>query len=226
VASLKESATAAARVIQDLGAGLVIIDSVSMARGGSSKEDDTTIAFHRAARSLNVPVLLIDHVSKEAIQNDDLRFAIGTVVSTNGVRRSWSVETQQEEDSPDATVLIENHKHNNGSRAGRYAFRFHFESHRDERGDEHLDRVTITPTEFRDAVQASGALHRLTNQDKIVTALREAGRSLSVQEIREYLGEQGLAVSEGTIRTTLNRNDHTFAGSGHGGGWKLAEWDR
>ncbi len=210
VASLHEGAPNAARVIQDLRAGLVIVDSIGMARGGSPEAADMTIQFFRAARSLGVPVLAIDHISQEARKTGDLSSPFGSRFTHNLSRRSWAVEKEQEEGDTEATLFTTNYKHNNGNRAEKLAFHIAFHTSGTSIRDEHLDRVVIQPQEYADAVVETGSLARMSKKDQIASALQEAKEPIAVADIRDWLAAEGCAVSVQVIRNTLNKYPHTF----------------
>ncbi|ANS04685.1 hypothetical protein [uncultured Mediterranean phage] len=209
VASLHEGAPNAARVIQDLRAGLVIVDSIGMARGGAPEAADMTIQFFRAARSLGVPVLAIDHISQEARKTGDLSSPFGSRFTHNLSRRSWAVEKEQEEGDTEATLFTTNYKHNNGNRAEKLAFHIAFHNSGTSIRDEHLDRVVIQPQEYADAVADRGSLGRMTKKQQVTYALKAQG-PMSVTAIRECLIEEGSAISEQVVRNTLNNNPQTF----------------
>jgi hypothetical protein len=221
VASLHEGAPNAARVIQDLHAGLVIVDSIGMARGGSPEAADTTIQFFRAARSLGIPVLAIDHISHEARKSGDLSSPFGSRFTHNLSRRSWAVEKTQDEGATEATLFTTNFKHNNGNRAEKMAY--HIAFHTSGTRDEHLDRVVIQPQEYADAVADTGSLERMTKKQQVAYALKAQG-AMSVAAIRECLIEEGSAISEQVVRNTLNNNPQTFVAEPTGASGRTNLW--
>lgn len=227
IASLSESATNVSRVVQDQGIGLVIIDSIGMARGGSPEGAAETIAFMRAARSLNVPVIAIDHITHEARKAHDLSSPFGSRYTHNLSRRTWSVEKRQEEDDDTATVFLQHWKHNNTAQSQRLAYRFTFVNQEGERGDDHLASITITPTDYVEAAADSGSLTHLGRKDQIRLALHDLGVWSSLEEIRDWLQEAGLAAdklpTDATIRTTCNRHSHLFA-TGPSGDYGRTTW--
>ena len=204
VASLHEGAPNAQRLLSQMRAGLCIIDSVGMARGGAPEQADVTIQFFRAARSLGVPVLAIDHLTHEARKSGALSSPHGSRFTHNLSRRSWAVEKEQEEGAAEAALFVTNHKHNNGGRAEKMAYHIAFHT-----SGEQLDRVTIDRQEYANIVEDTGSLRRMTKKQQVTYALKAQG-PMSVTAIRECLIEEGSAISEQVVRNTLNNNPQTF----------------
>jgi|GEM_PF-1731076 len=229
VASLAEGAPNISRVLQDLHIGLCVVDSVGMARGGAPEAADVTIAFFRAARSLGVPVVAIDHVSQEARKTKDFSSPFGSRFTHNLARRSWSVEKRSDESTPsEHTVLMALQKHNNtgASAAERIAYHFGFQTSTSAVREQHLDAITIRAQEWDDAVQETHAIDRMSKRDQVRYALREASDPLSVLDIRDWLISEGVTVGEQVIRNSLGRNPDLFVsdgGTGRTNRWKLRE---
>ncbi len=129
VASLETSVRELRRQIADLGIGLVIVDSLGAARGGEPESADLTIRTFNALRSLEVPALCLDHVTKAA--GNDASKSFGSVYSHNLARLSWSMDKSQQE-GQDPTIVLVNRKRNNGRLLPRMAFRVRVEQDEDE----------------------------------------------------------------------------------------------
>lgn len=72
------------------GAGLVIVDSLGPACGGSPSKEELVIPFFNAVRSLNRTTLLTSHVSKmEAGMDGDKATPIGSIYARNLSRQTW-----------------------------------------------------------------------------------------------------------------------------------------
>ena len=223
VASLSEGAPNAARVLSQMRAGLCIIDSVGMARGGAPEQADVTIQFFRAARSLGVPVLAIDHITHEARKSGDLSSPHGSRFTHNLSRRSWSVEKEQEEGTAEAALFVTNHKHNNGGRAEKMAYHIAFHTSGTGTRGEQLDRVVIQPQEYANIVADTGSLRRMTKKQQVTYALKAQG-PMSVTDIRECLVEEGSAISEQVVRNTLNNNPQSFVPAPSGASGRAKLW--
>lgn len=103
------------RRIRETGAVLGILDSVGMGRGGSAIAAEDTIRLYRYLRSLSIPFLCIDHISKEAKDKQGAadRDAYGSVYSMNSVRLGWSIARQTTASNDDRIhMFAANTKHN------------------------------------------------------------------------------------------------------------------
>lgn len=130
-ASVPEAAATLRREVAEHGVGFVVIDSLGAARGGEPESADFTIRLFNAARSLGVPWLGVDHVTKAA-GNDSTR-PFGSTYTHNLARLSWSVDKSQEEAASSLVVALRNHKRNNGRLLPQRGYRIEFETAEDER---------------------------------------------------------------------------------------------
>ena len=103
-----------------------MIDSLGLARGRAPEDAEATF---RAIRSLSVPALCIDHVSKAQREGHvKSKTAIGSIYKRNNARLVWVVEKAREEGAADSTVAFTVDKFNFGKLPRRRGFRMHFES--------------------------------------------------------------------------------------------------
>ena len=91
-----------------------VIDSKGMALTGSPESAEATLELTRAIRTLNVPVLLIDHISKAAIKGDD-DMAFGSVYTEYSSRLAWQLNADWKPGYVD--LRLKNTKANRGPRA-------------------------------------------------------------------------------------------------------------
>lgn len=112
VASLESAAQEIRRDIARLGAVMVVVDSLGAARGGEPESADLTIRTFVALRSLGVPVLVVDHVSKAA--GNDATTSFGSVYTHNLARLTWALDKAQDEGSDRLVLALVNRKRNNG----------------------------------------------------------------------------------------------------------------
>ncbi|HEX9704815.1 MAG TPA: AAA family ATPase, partial [Gemmatimonadales bacterium] len=97
-ASLPQIAPRLRRRVNETGAVMVVVDSLGQARGGGVNDDEATNAAFKAARTLKVPCLFIDHISKQQREgNVKKRTSIGSVYTRNNARLLWVVEKEQDE---------------------------------------------------------------------------------------------------------------------------------
>jgi hypothetical protein len=224
VGSLSASSASISRTIQENHIGLCIVDSVGIARGGAPEGAEETIKFFRAARSLGVPVLAIDHISQESRKTGNLSSPFGSRYTHNLARRSWAVEKEQEEGATEATIYTTNHKHNNGARAEKLAYHVAFHVRGTNAQDEYLSRVVVTPKAYGDVVRETGSLKRMSRRDQVTQALQQAQGPLSVTDIHDYLAAEGCLVTDQVIRNTLNKYPHLYVTEPAGASGRTHLW--
>lgn len=88
------------------GAGLVIVDSVALACGGSPKEEELAVGYFNTLGGLKLPSLNVAHVTKdESGKNPDHPF--GSIFWHLSARLTWYVKTHPEaEQNPKHLALI------------------------------------------------------------------------------------------------------------------------
>lgn len=89
VAKVSQSQASMRRTIDDRNAKLAVLDSIGMGRGGNANTAEDTVRMFRALRSLDVPTLAIDHVSKEDKRAGELISPYGSVYTINSARLLW-----------------------------------------------------------------------------------------------------------------------------------------
>ena len=215
VASLHEAAPAVRKQVVRLGIGLVIVDSIGMARGGAPESAEDTIRLFTALRSLLVPVLGVDHISKEtARQKGGSKSPIGSVYTANSARNIWGMQKNQEEDAVEMQVALSNYKANNGRRQRPRGYKVEFLEDEYER----LVEVRIDATDIRDMP----TLYEPSRKNQIATAIQQnSGLPMSVKEIVDSLGD----ISEQRVRGVLHDHEEFFVrveGTVRAGKWALA----
>lgn len=125
VASLAESAPLIRKDVAQLGAQLVIVDSLGAAKSDEPEGAQASISLFRAGRSFGVPWLGIDHIAKASagsLSKPGSR-PFGSTYTHNLARLTWSLE-QADEQLPDGYELaVTNQKRNNGKLLGRRGYR-------------------------------------------------------------------------------------------------------
>lgn len=181
VSSLAEAVPSLRKKIMDLNAALVVVDSVGMARGGAPESAEETIKLFRGLRSLGVPVLAIDHISKESKKGDPSAAAdpIGSIYTRNSARLVWSMEGRQIEGRDETVIIFRNSKANFGRKERQRAFRYEFKSGPGDR----LEAVTFQPVRWEDTEEFSD---RVPVKARIQTVLERG--ALTRQEIAELVG--------------------------------------
>ena len=230
-ASLHELATTLRRRVAETGAVLVVIDSLGLARGGAPEDAEATIRTFRAIRSLGVPALCIDHVSKAQREGHVKRkTAIGSIYTRNSARLVWVVEKAQQEGAADSTVAFTVDKFNFGKLPRRRGFRLHFESERAGKGegngntngngngedDERLISIAIEPAADPQVHQIAGGNER---KWEIASVLKAAPSPLTAEEVASSIG-----VSTNRARNVLTDHEGSFftrVGGGRPVRWAL-----
>jgi hypothetical protein len=190
-APLYRTARSLAKQINREGAVLVVVDSVMLARQGEAAAEDT-IRFFAGLRQLEVPALLVDHKSKEAIQKKQ-KGPFGSIINENSIRLMWEI-TAVDVHGPDRLKLkMEQTKRNNVGRLMPVAFDVQFTNEEDLTDTVSFQR--IDPASIRVFTAAEG-----TTMDRIESALYLAGaEGMTVKEIAEEL-----EISDGTARARCN----------------------
>ncbi len=197
------------RQVDDLGVGMVVIDSVMLARGGDALGPADTLALFSSLRELGPPSLLSDHKSKSD-RREGRRGSYGSVVGENSVRRAWEITART--DTPTGFVLrVEDIKRNHGPTIIPLGLRFDITSSDGGR----MDTARIRPTERLPAPAASAADSLV---DRIAAELAGRPSAVGVTELAEALD-----VEPATVRTILNRYQERFENVGHGntGAWRV-----
>lgn len=117
-ASLQSMVTDLMLVIHEWEIGLIIVDSLLLAAGGS--DEDVAQTFFTALRRLGVASLVVAHTQKNAEQKS----VFGSVFFTNLARNVFEVRGKAEGDS--LTVALYHRKGNNLRRLAPMAWRLHF----------------------------------------------------------------------------------------------------
>lgn len=181
VSSLAEAVPSLRKRIMEVDAALVVVDSVGMARGGAPESAEETIKLFRALRSLGVPVLAIDHVSKESKKGDPAgQEPIGSVYTRNSARLVWSMEGRQMEGRDETVIIFRNNKANFGRKERQRAFRYSFNTGPGDR----LESVQFSPVDWRDTEEFED---KLPVKDKIIRTLA-SGHRMTAAAVAEAVG--------------------------------------
>ena len=220
VGSLADAANELRTEIARDDIGFVVVDSLSLAVGsGMPLEDSSTAtAFFGALRSLNVPPLVIAHVSKATVGGNGNQKAtpFGSIFFRNMTRLAWYVESLQEEGQDETLLRFEHVKSNNGRYEKQRGYRLSFDNV-GPAGDESLAGIRIKPIELTDVPKFA---QKLTWAQRITPIL--AHGPMSVADIAEALGEENRDLVS-THLNQLQRQHRVQHLSGHR--WALAAPD-
>lgn len=105
--------------VADHQIGLVLIDSMMLARGMDATESGPTIQFFEALEVLDCATLIVDHMSKAQMgpPSTGRQHPYGSIVTENTARHTWSVQAQDAMDAGRLRVLL-THEKANKSAAG------------------------------------------------------------------------------------------------------------
>lgn len=123
-APLAEMVPALRRKVKRERIGLVIVDSLLLAAGGSPKEAEIATGYFNALRQLEVPSLSIGHVVKD---EEGDKYPFGVIVYHNSARLTWNVKRQQEEGENVVHVGLFNRKANDDKQMPSVGLRLEFE---------------------------------------------------------------------------------------------------
>lgn len=196
-ARLSESVRELRRMIAEKGFVLVVVDSLGMAAGDPNNHEYMIEAV-RACRALGTAVLAIHHLPKNSM---DKSKPFGSVYASNEARLTWLVEKTQEEDTPQFSVLLTNHKSNRSRTFAKRALRISFEMGMDDA----LIGIAIEAERMED-IDAFRPKLPLWQHVRAVCVRR----ALSVKEIVAALSEDGRTVSEAGVRRAINDHKKEF----------------
>lgn len=189
---LKDQVATILRIIEEHGIGLLIIDSAGPACGGSMNDEQNAIAFFQATRRLNIPVLVISHISKEAAEAGKTDQPFGSTYWHLLARRTWYFERVNDNDMVIETA-IRLRKRNRGP-APDQGLRWEFTGK--DSGPIYVD--TFTPA----GTAAVTGNHRALVHDAIA---KSPASQATVKEIAEKLGW-----GQTLVLQVLKANDDLF----------------
>ncbi len=177
--------------VLDYGAKLIVLDSIGNARGGDAIGADDTLKLFKALRSLNVPVLALDHVTKEDVRAGKSATPYGSVFTINSARLLWAMVQDEDTSAPPEIrqVNLTNTKQNRIPRQPRCGVRFVTTMKKSQI----MDTLSVQLNEG--TWDAAG----LSAVDLVLRTLREAGDEFVIA--KAIVAETGLGDS--TIRNVL-----------------------
>jgi hypothetical protein len=207
------------RVANDTKAVLVVIDSIGNARGGDANTSEDTIRLFRAMRSLDVPVLALDHLTKSDVRAKESLTPYGSVFTINAARMLWAA--QFHEDSSALPFLrqvnLTNTKANRVAQQPRTGLTLRYKVH----DNQLLDELVMEPNP---GVWTDGSV--ITTDERIKRVLRDHGREfITAQQIAKE-AEVPLGTCK-NVMTALKDNGTVqiiqMQGRGSPSGYRLAE---
>jgi len=102
--------------VREMDIKFVILDSVGMGRGGDHVGAQDTIDLFRALNSLGVPVLALDHTTKQDRRDGTLLTPYGSQYTENSARMVWGMQESDESTPLRRLLTMHNTKLNVGRR--------------------------------------------------------------------------------------------------------------
>lgn len=203
VIPLIEAAPRMRKRVAETGAVFGGIDSLGFARGGEPNSADLTTRTFGALRTLAIPTLVVDHVSKESIKEGGADSSIGSIYTRNSARMMWRMDSQKEEGQDDFYAALTNTKANRRLQKTRGITVF-VETDAEER----LVTVRFEPAELR---EIPGLAKTLSLSDQIEGVIRaQNGVPMYYKDIAECLRVEGTTVTDEVIRITLHSRKKKF----------------
>ncbi len=197
---LYRSSESVARVADDEGAVMVVVDSAMLARGSSdgASAEDSTVRFFEALSEIGLPALILDHKNKEQIRSKGATGGYGSVVMTNSARVVWEVTRVVELPTDgELRIVLSMTKANNTRRAADVALSYRFES--DEDRLHAVELRQIAPGRVIDLAEGE------TLPDRVASYLLSRDEPALVSEIA-----LALAMKDNTVRAVLSRHGERF----------------
>lgn len=199
IAKVASSQATMRRAVADAKAELVVLDSIGMGRGGDAHGPEDTIRLFRALRSLDCPVLALDHVShqtrtKRATQRklEDLA-PYGSVYTVNSARLLWGGLVAGSTTNGVRRIQMINTKANHVRKQDPFGITIQYKSVPDK-----PQLFSAIELKVMDRVWDEFSM---TTWERIVAVLAMGNEFLSVKELA-----QRTDVTEDTVRKELNRH--------------------
>jgi len=141
--------------IEDVGAKLVIVDSVSLAAGGDLNKMDIATSYFSALRKLNITTISLAHTSKD--RESHSKTILGSVLFEAGARSVWEIRGQEDDDS--LAVCLYHRKSNLSGKVKPLGWRFNYSK----------DGTTV---EWHNPKNISEFVERMGQNDRILHALK------------------------------------------------------
>lgn len=126
--ALADSLPGLKRTIAGRNIGLLALDHIALACGGEPEQSDSALRFYRAMDRLHVPMLAIAHVTGDGERDPALvKRPFGTVFWSNGARRTWFIQREQEQESSIAALGLFCRKVNDGTKPSDFGVNVFFE---------------------------------------------------------------------------------------------------
>lgn len=196
------------------GAGLVIVDSITLAVGGEVTAD-ACVPFYNALRSLGETTrAVLSHVSKSTSQLETgVGDPYGSIFVKNFARSAWAVKKDEIEGQGDFEVVLTHRKVNRGRLQGSIGVRLAFD---DPDGPVTIDEI--------DAMARPGLAVHASLADQIAAALRHGAMTTAELAAETGASEKVVGVTARRLesRGVVVRLGERETGRGHAARYGLA----
>ena len=166
----------------EIGAQVVILDSLGAAAGGDLKAAETAMNFYTALRKLKTTALIIGQTSKD--EESKRKSIFGSVYFTYYSRSIWELCKAEPVSDNDVNIALFHKWANLTALQKPIGFTFHYNQNKTE-----IERTPVNISEF---------ISKVTTRDKILNLLKEAPQT--TKEVQEKLG-----ISRANADQTLSR---------------------
>lgn len=170
------------RHITDIGAEVIIVDSLGPAVGADLKDPGQALRFTSALRQLKCSALIIGQTSKD--KDSKTKSVFGSTFFEYYARNIFELRKVQEEDEDSLDIALFNTYHNLGKRFKAQGFHLNFNG-----AGAHIEKGAITAREL---------VERIGTVAQIKSALQHG--AMSPKEIAEET-----SLNDNTVRTDLRR---------------------
>ena len=138
-----------AREVAEGEYGMVVIDSLGKASGGEPESAEVKLRTFMAIDQLRVPCLCVDHLSKDAMRQQDGRLSpYGSIYTENSARLTWSVKAVGGRGNSwgshsSSIVVLENQKANTGPLARKRGYSLRWNDNGDSPAEVHISETDI-----------------------------------------------------------------------------------
>lgn len=191
--SLADNVHQISEAVTEIGAGLIIVDSVGLAAGSSREGGDaneSALSLFSALREIGVTALLIDHVTGESLSREGaIAKPYGGIYKVNMARSVFEIRREKDPEGDTAELVLIHTKVNDGQRLKPMGLRYEY-------GD---DSIRIKRTE----VGSEELVKTLSQKDQLKHHLRGGGRT--TQQVAELMG-----VTDNRIRAIMSKHPDDF----------------
>ena len=166
----------------EIGAQVVILDSLGAAAGGDLKAAETAMNFYTALRKLKTTALIIGQTSKD--EESKRKSIFGSVYFTYYSRSIWELCKAEPVSDNDVNIALFHKWANLTALQKPIGFTFHYNQNKTG-----IERTPVNISEF---------ISKVTTRDKILNLLKEAPQT--TKEVQEKLG-----ISRANADQTLSR---------------------